>query len=75
MEGVLVSKVHGGKVVHDIFQRFWDLYGTEARGADIGRVLGEHVFIRNDPTIEQFNCEAICLVQREVACDKDNDVP
>ena len=74
MKGVLVSKVHGEKNVH-IFQRFWNLYGTEGRGADIGRVLEEHVFIRNESAIERFNCETIGLVQGKVACDKDNDVP
>ena len=50
-------------------------YGTEGRGADIGRILEEHVFIRNDSAIERFNCETIGLVQGKVACDKDNDVP
>ena len=75
MKGVLVSEVHGGKIVHDIFQRFWNPCGAEGRGADIERVLEEHVFIRNVTTIEQFNCEAICFVQGKVACDKDNDVP
>ena len=75
MKGVLVSEVHSGKIVHDIFQRFWNRYGAEGRGADIERILEEHVFIWDVTTIEQLDCEAICLVQGKVACDKDNDVP
>ena len=81
MEGVLVSEVYGRKVVHDIFQRFWNRYGAEGRGANIERILEEQVFVWDVITlkvhriIEQFDCEVICLVQGKVACDEDNDVP
>ena len=80
MEGVLVSEVHSRKIVHDIFQRFWNRYGAEGRGANIERILEEQVFIWDVITlkvpriIEQLDCEVICLVQGKVACDEDNDV-
>ena len=81
MEGVLVSEVHSRKIVHDIFQRFWNRYGAEGRGANIERILEEQVFIWDVVTlkvpriIEQLDCEVICLVQGKVACHEDNDVP